>query len=126
MFRALIVEDSLHFRRTLANIMSSHFPDIEVVQATNALEAAELVELSLPDIVFMDIKLPGQSGIELTRQIKLAHAEVVVVVLTSYDLPEYRQAAYRNGADCFISKGDVCCMNNLLARVEGARTVRHR
>jgi len=124
MFRTLLVEDSRTFRDTLSGVLHTHFPDMQVVEAEDGVQALDEVESVLPDIIFMDIKLPGASGIELTRQIKLAHAEVVVVILTSYDLPEYRQAAYRNGADCFISKGDVCCMVEVLARVEGVRTLR--
>jgi DNA-binding NarL/FixJ family response regulator len=44
----------------------------------------------------------------------------VIVILTSNDLPEYRQQAFRNGADCFLSKGDDSCIADILAQVEGA------
>ena len=73
-----------------------------------------------PDLVFMDIKLPDANGVGLTKDIKLERAGVVVVILSSYDLPEYRQAAFRAGADCFISKDSPTCMEDILARVNGA------
>ncbi len=58
-----------------------------------------------PDLIFMDIKLPGESGLELTKQIKDEFPETIVIVLTNYDLPEYRVAAYESGADHFLGKG---------------------
>ncbi len=53
----------------------------------------------------MDIKLPRESGLELTRKIKTRHTRIRVIILTSYDLSEYRQAAGQYGADHFLSKG---------------------
>jgi DNA-binding NarL/FixJ family response regulator len=53
----------------------------------------------------MDIKLPGENGLELTRRIKARYPEIRVIMLTSYDFPEYREAAGRCGAYGFLSKG---------------------
>ena len=53
----------------------------------------------------MDIKLPGQNGLEVTRRIKVLHPDMQVVMLTSYDFPEYREAARACGAYNFLSKG---------------------
>lgn len=53
----------------------------------------------------MDIKLPGESGLELTKKIKSSYPEIIIIILTNYDLPEYRDVAMRNGADYFLSKG---------------------
>jgi DNA-binding NarL/FixJ family response regulator len=74
-------------------------------------------------MVLLDIKLPGGNGIELTKVIKAKYAPIIVVILSGYDIPQYRQAAFRNGADCFIYKGSASCMNDVLARVEGAMLV---
>ena len=57
-----------------------------------------------PDIVFMDIQLPGENGLELTKKIKMIYPDVTVIILTGYDLPEYRQAARQSEADHFVSK----------------------
>ena len=51
-----------------------------------------------------DIKLPGGNGLQLTQKIKAKYSEVVVIVLTSYDFPEYREAAFRYGANHFMVK----------------------
>jgi DNA-binding NarL/FixJ family response regulator len=82
------------------------------------------VEYLRPDLIFMDIKLPGENGLEVTRQIKQVYAYIVIVILTSYDIPEYRQQAFRNGADCFISKDQISFLADILARVEGTMTLR--
>jgi two-component system response regulator DesR len=52
----------------------------------------------------MDIRLPGESGLELAKKVKTNYPDVVVVILTSYDLPEYRQAALQSKADHFVTK----------------------
>ena len=127
MFKTLLVEDNADFRHALSDILLSCFPLMGVEEAGDGEEALGKVEYQRPDLIFMDIQLPGENGLEVTRQIKHAYADIVIVILTSYGLPEYRQQAFRNGADCFLSKGDDSCMKDVLARVEGtmARKPRH-
>jgi len=127
MFHALLVEDNTVFRNSLSDILLSYFPLIGVDEAADGGEALSKVEYLRPDIVFMDIQLPGENGLEVTRKIKLVYDYIVIVILTSYDLPEYRQQAFRNGADCFLSKGDDSCIEDILARIEGtmSRKTRH-
>jgi len=57
-----------------------------------------------PEAIFMDVRLPGESGLELTRKIKAQYPDIIVVIITNYDLPEYREAAYESRADHFVSK----------------------
>ena len=52
----------------------------------------------------MDIRLPGVSGLVLTQKIKAAYPDIIICILTNYDTPECREAAFRYGADCFIAK----------------------
>ncbi len=127
MFNALLVEDNIAFRNSLSDILLSYFPLIGVDEAADGGEALSKVECLRPDIVFMDIQLPGENGLEVTKKIKLVYDYIVIVILTSYNLPEYRQEAFRNGADCFLSKGDDSCIEDILARVEGtmARKLHH-
>jgi DNA-binding NarL/FixJ family response regulator len=125
MFNTLLVEDNAAFRRELSDILLAYFPMIGVEEAGNATDALSKVENLQPDIIFMDIKLPGENGLELTRQIKRVYAYIVIVILTSYDIAEYRQQAFRNGADCFISKDQTSFLSDILARVEGTMALRH-
>ena len=104
-FKVMLVEDDDGFRRTLAGLLMSRFPSILLGEASDGAEAMEKVESFLPQLIFMDIKLPGQSGLEVTRRIKALHPEVNVIMLTSYDFPEYREAARASGAYDFLSKG---------------------
>jgi DNA-binding NarL/FixJ family response regulator len=64
----------------------------------------------------MDISLPGESGLELTKKIKTNYPDINVVILTSYDLPEYREAATQSKADYFMTKDSRT--NDFLALVE--------
>jgi CheY-like chemotaxis protein len=104
-FKVMLVEDDDGFRRTVAILLTSRFPSIVIDEAGNATEAMEKVEGFLPNLILMDIKLPGQSGLELTRRIKTLHPNIHIVMLTSYDFPEYREVARASGAYRFLSKG---------------------
>lgn len=105
MFKILIVEDNASFRKSLKEILSARFPSIIILDAADGKEALKKFDMSLPDLIFMDIKLPGESGLELTKRIKTHHPKTVIVILTIHDLPEYREAAYQCGANYFLSKG---------------------
>jgi len=104
-FKVMLVEDDDGFRRSLAALLMSRFPSIVLGAAADGAEAMEKVESFLPQLIFMDIKLPRQSGLEVTRRIKALHPEINVIMLTSYDFPEYREAARASGAYGFLSKG---------------------
>jgi DNA-binding NarL/FixJ family response regulator len=78
---------------------------MDIVEAIDGNEALQKIETPPPDLIFIDIKLPGESGLELTKKIKALYPDVNIIILTSYDLPEYRDAAYRNKANYFLSKG---------------------
>ena len=118
-FNTLLVEDSVDFRDALKTVISDHFPLIQINEAENGEVALKKINILIPDLVFMDIKLPGENGIQLTKYIKMRFNDIVIVVLSSYDVPEYRQAAFRNGADCFIAKESISCVADVLARIEG-------
>jgi DNA-binding NarL/FixJ family response regulator len=61
----------------------------------------------LPDLIFMDIHLGEKNGIELTKKIKATHPKIHVVILTFYDIPEYREAALQCGSDRFLLKASL-------------------
>jgi len=105
MSEILIVEDNISFRDSLKEILVTRFPGLVIEEAGEANEAMQKVDSFCPELIFMDIKLPGESGLELTRRIKAQCPEIKIVVLTSYDLPEYREAAARFGANDFLTKG---------------------
>jgi len=104
MFKTLIVEDNPAFRQSLCAMLCGQFPFMEVAEAGNGEDALRQIETRAPDLVFVDIKLPGKNGLDLTGSIKSGHAGIVIVILTGHDLPEYREAAFASGADHFLSK----------------------
>jgi DNA-binding NarL/FixJ family response regulator len=104
MFKALIVEDNSTFRQMLKGVLHARFPTMEIEDEPDGSELFSKLESFHPDIVFMDVRLPGENGLELTKKIKTDYPDTIVVILTSYDLPEYRQAALQSMADHFVTK----------------------
>jgi len=117
MCRTLIVEDNDTYRQTLRGLLDSRFPSMAFEEAKDGNEALRKIRDFLPDLVFMDIKLREESGIELTKKIRSSFPDIIVVILTSYDLPEYREAAKLCGANHFVSKGSSTA-EEILALVE--------
>jgi DNA-binding NarL/FixJ family response regulator len=103
----MIVEDNVSFRKAFKGEVSSRFPSMEIIEAANGEEAFKSLFSNAVDLVFMDIGLPGENGLELTRKIKAKYKDVTIAMLTSYDYAEYREAAARCGADCFITKNSM-------------------
>ena len=103
--KTLIVEDSVTFRHMLKESLGSRFPAMEIEEAPDGRDLFNKIEFFHPKIVFMDIRLPGENGLELTKKIKRNYPDITVVIVTSYDLPEYRQAARESMADYFVPKG---------------------
>jgi len=104
MLSVLLVEDNRIFREAFKDNLRQHFPIISVVEAENAEKALQKIKGTPPDLIFMDIRLPGMNGLQLTQRIKKDFPKIPVVILTGYDLPEYREAAIQYGADGFFVK----------------------
>jgi DNA-binding NarL/FixJ family response regulator len=104
MLTPMIVDDFIPFRETFKDRLQSQFPSMEVIEAGSGEEAFKKLASYPIDFIFMDIRLPGESGLELTREIKAKYKDVTIGILTNYDLAEYREAAARCGANCFIGK----------------------
>jgi DNA-binding NarL/FixJ family response regulator len=90
----------------MREMLAFRFPGLEIEEACDGEEALRKLENTNPDLIFMDIRLPGMNGLEVTKIIKEANSDVEVVILTSYDIPEYRAAALRSGASHFFTKGN--------------------
>jgi DNA-binding NarL/FixJ family response regulator len=106
-FAILIVDDNGFFRQTLKESLQMSFPTVAIEEVADGGEVLREVDAFLPDLIFMDIKLPGENGLELTKKIKAAHPNITIFILTSYDIPEYREAAFQYGADRFLAKSSL-------------------
>ncbi len=105
--KALIVEDHADFRQSLNLSLRARFPSLSITEAGTGKAALEQIADLNPDLIFMDINLPDDNGLNLTRIIKSGHADTPVIIITAYDLPEYRQAAFEAGASQFIPKSSL-------------------
>jgi NarL family two-component system response regulator LiaR len=102
--RVLIVDDHLMVREGLKFLLSTAL-DLDVVgEAANGAEAVELVPLTAPDVVLMDIVMPVMNGAEATARIKEAHPSVEVIALTSYAEGELVEETLEAGAISYLLK----------------------
>lgn len=104
MTTVLLVDDQSLIRMGLRLVIDSE-PDLEVVgEASDGAVALDQVAALDPDVVLMDIRMPGTDGIEATRRVVAEHPRSRVLVLTTFDVDEYAFAALRAGASGFLLK----------------------
>lgn len=103
-WRILLVDDHDLFRDGLISLLSYQDDFTVVGEAGDAASALTQVEALRPELVLMDINLPGDDGISATRRIKLAHPEVAVVMLTVFDDTDKLLEAIKAGAQGYLVK----------------------
>src|SRR3954463_4622746 len=106
MIRVLIADDQALVRGGFRMILEAQ-PDIEVIgEADNGREAIEQTRLRKPDVVLMDVRMPGMDGIEATRQLLagVASTRSRILMLTTFDRDEYVYEAMKAGASGFLLK----------------------
>lgn len=102
--RVLLVDDHALIRTGNALVIDAT-DDLEVAGEAGSGEDAVALAASLrPDVILMDVRMPGMGGIEATRQITTAHPATRVIVLTTFDLDEYAYGSLRAGASAFLLK----------------------
>jgi two-component system response regulator YesN len=104
MLDILIVDDNARFRDMLKAMLQSAFPSSQVSMAPEGATALRMIGEKQPDVIFMDIRMPGKNGLVLTGEIKQRNKDIVIIMLTNLDTSEYREAAMAKGADFFLSK----------------------
>ena len=118
--RVLLVDDQELIRYGLRMVLDAQ-PDIEVVaEAADGAEAVNTARRLLPDVVLMDVRMPGMDGIEATKQLSAALPNVRVLVLTTYDRDEFAFGALQAGAAGFLLKNTR--PDELVAAVRTVRT----
>jgi len=102
----VLVDDSLLVRKRVANIISK-MPGVKVIgEAGNSFEAIEVVRKTKPDVVILDIKIPGESGVKVLIKLKDEFEELKIIMLTNYPDSQYKAECLMYGADYFLSKSD--------------------
>jgi DNA-binding NarL/FixJ family response regulator len=119
--RVLLVDDNLEYLDAL-RVFLGRFPQVErVASASTGEQALALARAFAPDLVFMDISMPGMGGVEATRRLKALRPQTVVVVLSLYGSDgQWRQAALGAGADHVIDKAEVtAALDRLIPTLAG-------
>jgi two-component system, NarL family, response regulator DesR len=102
--RVYVVDDSALIRERLVDILSG-IPEVQLVgQSANAYEALAMIRKTRPDVVILDIQMPGRSGIALLKDIKRDTPTTRVIVFTNYAYPQYQRQCMQLGAEYFLSK----------------------
>jgi DNA-binding NarL/FixJ family response regulator len=104
MLKLFIADDSEAILESLSDLLGD-IRGIEIVgHAHNANEAIELIKKSKPDVAILDIRMPGGSGIHVLEIIKLFNKNILIIMLTAYPFPQYRQICEEMGAEYFFNK----------------------
>jgi len=102
--RVVLVDDQELYREGNALLLDATDDIVVVGEADTGEEALQTIAEAKPDIVLMDIRMPGMGGIDATRRIVSAHPDIRVIALTIFDLDEYAFGALDAGASAFILK----------------------
>ncbi len=104
MFKILIVDDDERLREILKLELTESFPSVIIEEASDGKKAREIADSFCPQLIFMDIRLPDESGLQVVKELKAKCPGTGVAMLTSYDLPEYEEAAFQLGASRYFVK----------------------
>jgi len=110
--KLLIVEDNPGVRKVIRNLVASVAR--EICECADATEALALFRRERPDFVLMDVQMEGVDGITATRQLKAVDPTAQVIIVTDYDQPDLREAAYQAGACGYVSKENLLELVRLL------------
>jgi DNA-binding NarL/FixJ family response regulator len=102
--RVLVVDDHPMTRAGLIHVIN-HQPDLIVCgEAESAAQALDILDSSQPDLLLIDITLPGKSGLELIKDVKAMHPELLMLVISMHDESLYADRVLRAGARGYITK----------------------
>mgnify|MGYP005828975301 CR=1 FL=1 len=105
MIKVMIADDQELIRESLGIVLGAN-PDMEVVgMAADGRQVLEMIPQEKPDVILMDIRMPGMDGVECTRQVKEKYPDIFVIVLTTFDDDEYVYGALKYGASGYLLKG---------------------
>ena len=103
-FRALLVENNIELSKRIKDILESKLPFLSVDVAVSDRETFQQIKVNRPDVIIMEIRLPGENGLELAQKVKRLYPQIRLVINTDSDSPEYNTKAIHIGAHYFLSK----------------------
>jgi two-component system NarL family response regulator len=123
--RVVVADDQVLFRVGLVELLARD-PRIEVVgQAGDGLQAVQAVVALDPDVVLMDVRMPGIDGVEATRRVKAARPETQVLILTAFETDRHVLQALQAGANAYVLKDSepATVLSSIVAVHSGQRVV---
>lgn len=99
----VIVDDEPGIRRFVRRVITSHFPQYEVTEAVDGIEAINAIRAQRPSLVVLDLRLPKLGGVEVCRFVRRLWPDTPVIVTTGHTLPE-ALAQERDLGDAFLAK----------------------
>ncbi len=105
MIKVMIADDQELIRESLGIVLGAN-ADMEVTgMAGDGHQVLEMIKKDKPDVILMDIRMPGMDGVECTRQVKEKYPDIFIIVLTTFDDDEYVYGALKYGASGYLLKG---------------------
>ncbi|HYK73925.1 MAG TPA: response regulator, partial [Pseudoneobacillus sp.] len=126
MKRLLIVDDEQIEREGMQVILKKNFPDLIIRQAKNGNAAVQLAGELQPDLILMDIKMPGMNGLEAVERISTDYPQIKFIMVTAYDTFDYMRQAIKFGVKDYLLKPSkasdiVITIGKVLQQIENER-----
>ena len=120
--RVLIIDDHQEICEMIGKVIA---PEYEVVGALErGEEALEAATRLAPDVVLLDVSLPGRTGLDVLPSVREELPEAVIIMLTMHDAPEYRRKAFEKGADAYVLKSRAA--TELMPTIRTSRALRSK
>jgi len=104
--KVLVADDSDIVRERMVGMLSEIEGLGVILEATNGLEARDMMVAEKPEVAVLDLRMPGRNGLDVLRDIKASNPATKVVILTNYPYPQYRNRCMEAGADFFFDKSN--------------------
>ncbi len=120
MINILIVDDNSDFRKRVKDYLAT-CEDCQVIgEASNGEESISLALELNPDLVLMDVRMGGMNGLKATQRLRDELSDIAIIILSKYDLHEYREAARIRGANGYVVKMNM--VEDLLPTIQQVMT----
>lgn len=102
--KVLVADDSDIVRERLVEMLSEIEGLGVILEATNGLEARDMIVAEMPEVAVLDLRMPGRNGLDVLREVKASNPATKVIILTNSPYPQYRNRCMEEGADFFFDK----------------------